>query len=228
MSTDFHFSRSDIRFATATLASILLLVPAIYYLRRDPPQEKTPHVRTFRKYIEAYSTKRPQALGTNASVEFTHVVLPSALQIPTRTLNPFKMHAGMIFSLFEKFDMLPQSQGPQGNVHFCKETNTVIAHCRMGGIINGQSDTGMILIEKGLQEWWTECVLFVRMDGKGRRVVEVREFVNSAKAEELQKRLEGIFEHRGFIVQKPFELIVVAVGFLSFKIHLRLNLVYLS
>ena len=194
MSTDFHFSRSDICFATATLASILVLVPAFYYLRRDPPQEKTPHVRTFCKYVEAYSTKRPQALATNASVDFTHVVLPSALQIPIRTLDPFKMHADRIFSFFKEFDMLPQSQGPQGNVHFCKETNTVIAHCRMGGIINGQSEKGKILIKRGLQEWWTECVLFVRMDVEGKRVVEVKEFVNSAKAKELQKRLEGISE----------------------------------
>jgi hypothetical protein len=90
--------------------------------------------------------------------------------------------------------MLPQSQGPQGNVHLCKKSNTVIAHCRMGGIVHGQIEKGKILIEQGLQEWWTECVLFVRMDVEGKRVVEVKEFVNSAKAEELQKLLEGIFE----------------------------------
>jgi chloramphenicol 3-O-phosphotransferase len=100
----------------------------------------------------------------------------------------------MVFSLFEKFDMLPQSQGPQGNVHFCKKSNTVIAHCRMGRIVNGQSEKGRILIEQGLQEWSTECVLFVRMDVEGKRVVEVKEFVNSAKAKELQKRSEGLFE----------------------------------
>jgi len=194
MSSTINFSQSEIRFATATLASVLVLIPAFYYLRREIPLEETLHVRTFRNYIKAYSTKRPQALAANASVDFTHVVLPSALQIPTRTLDPFKMHAGMIFSLFEKFDMLPQSQGPQGNVHYCKETNTVIAHCRMGGKINAQSEKGKLLIEQGLNEWWTECVLFVRMDDEGRKVVEVREFVNSAKAEELKKRLEGIFE----------------------------------
>jgi hypothetical protein len=194
MSSTINFSQSEIRFATATLTSVLVLIPAFYYLRRETPLEETLHVRTFRKYIKAYSTKRPQALAANASVDFTHVVLPSALQIPTRTLDPFKMHAGMIFSLFEKFDMLPQSQGPQGNVHYCKETNTVIAHCRMGGKINAQSEKGKLLIEQGLNEWWTECVLFVRMDDEGRKVVEVREFVHSAKAEELKKRLEGIFE----------------------------------
>jgi hypothetical protein len=194
MSSTINFSQSEIRFATATLASVLVLIPAFYYLRREIPLEETLHVRTFRKYIKAYSTKRPQALAANVSVDFTHMVLPSALQIPTRTLDPFKMHAGMIFSLFEKFDMLPQSQGPQGNVHYCKDTNTVIAHCRMGGKINAQSEKGKLLIEQGLNEWWTECVLFVRMDDEGRKVVEVREFVHSAKAEELKKRLEGIFE----------------------------------
>ncbi|KAF2704285.1 hypothetical protein K504DRAFT_462852 [Pleomassaria siparia CBS 279.74] len=194
MSSNLNFTQSEIRLATAALATILFITPAIYYLRGTPAQEETRHVRTFRKYIRAYSTLRPQALTANASRDFTHVVLPSALQVPTRTLAPFKMHAGMIFSLFTDFQMIPQRSGRDESVHLCKETNTVIAHCKMGGKVNGSSDKGKILVEGGIREWWTECVLFVRMDEGGTRVVEVREFVNSARAEELKKRLDGIFE----------------------------------
>jgi hypothetical protein len=93
----------------------------------------------------------------------------------------------MIFSLFENFKM-----APHGEVHFSKETDTVIAHCKMGGKVNGASDKGKILINGGLKEWWTECVLFVKMSPDGKKIIELKEFVNSAKAEELQRRLSGI------------------------------------
>ena len=93
----------------------------------------------------------------------------------------------MIFSLFEEFKM-----APQGQVHFSKDTNTVIAHCKMGGKVNASSEKGKLLINGGIKEWWTECVLFVTMTPDGKKIVELKEFVNSAKAEELQRRLSGI------------------------------------
>ncbi|KAF2259880.1 hypothetical protein CC78DRAFT_445629, partial [Lojkania enalia] len=143
-------------------------------------------LQTFRRYTSAYSTLRPQALAANASQDFSHTVLPSSLLIPSRDLEPFKLHASVIFSIFDSFEMIPEL-GPNG-VHFSPETDTVIAHCKMGGKINGKSESGAKLVKQGLSEWWTECVLFVKMDRTGREVVEVREFVHSAKAEELKKR----------------------------------------
>jgi hypothetical protein len=65
----------------------------------------------------------------------------------------------------------------------------VIAHCKMGGKVDVESEMGTKL---GLSEWWTECVLFVRMSEDGKRIVELNEFVNSAKADELQRRLGGV------------------------------------
>ena len=50
------------------------------------------------------------------------------------------------------------------------------------------------LVSQGLTEWWTECALMVRISKDGKRVVEVREFVHSAKAEELKRRLTGVLE----------------------------------
>jgi hypothetical protein len=114
--------------------------------------------------------------------------------MPTRTLDPWKQHATMIFSLFEDFSMVPQPSGTKDSVHFCKETNTVVAHCKMGGKVNGDNENGQKLIKAGLTEWWTECVLFVKMDPSGKRIVEVKEFVHSVKAEELKKRMMGLME----------------------------------
>lgn len=89
--------------------------------------------------------------------------------------------------------MIPQVDGSRDAIHFSPETNTVIAHCRMGGKVNATSEMGAKLVASGLTEWRTEGVLFVRLTPDGRQIAEVREFVDSAKAEELQRLLgEGI------------------------------------
>lgn len=182
-----HITNSEIRLATATLAALSVLVPTIYYFRGGKPQEKTVHLQTFRKLLKAYTTLRPAALGANASKDFSHTVLPLSLNLPPRSLENFQQHAVMIFSLFEDFKM-----APHGQVHFSKETDTVIAHCRMGGKVDQTSEKGRILVDGGITEWWTECILFVQMTPDGTKVVELKEFVNSAKAEELQRKLSGI------------------------------------
>ena len=89
--------------------------------------------------------------------------------------------------------MTPQDDGYGGPaVHFSRDTDTVVAHCRMGGKINNEGDRGRALEESGITEWWTEAVLFVKMSKDGRRVEGVREFMHSKKAEELQMRLETV------------------------------------
>jgi hypothetical protein len=192
--SDLRFRSSEIRLATAALASIAALIPALYLLWPLTKQASSEHVKTFNKLLQSYTTLRPQALTANASRDFSHTVLPAALNIPSRNLQPFQQHATQIFSLFSDFHMIPQTNRIGNAVHFSKETDTVIAHCKMGGRVNGESEMGAKLVQSGLEEWWTECVLFVRMSGDGKRVVEVREFVNSARAEELKRRLTGVFE----------------------------------
>ncbi|KAF9734386.1 hypothetical protein PMIN06_012154 [Paraphaeosphaeria minitans] len=185
--SNLHISNSKLRLATATLAALTVIAPAVYFLRGDKSQEATPHLQTFHKLLKAYTTLRPAALGANASKDFSHTVLPLSLNLPPRGLDNFQQHAVMIFSLFEDFKM-----EPHGEVHFSKETDTVIAHCKMGGKVNAKSDMGEKLVDGGITDWWTECVLFVKMSPDGTKVVELREFVNSAKAEELQRRLSGV------------------------------------
>jgi hypothetical protein len=190
--TTFNMSTSELPLATFALC---VLSAAFYYWFRQTTSSSTkssntPHIQTFHKYIDAYSTLRPAALIATATNTFTHTVLPASLNLPVRTLDPFKQHSAMIFSLFKEFRMIPQPP----SVHFSRDTNTVIAHCKMGGSVNADSGMGMTLLAQGIKEWWTECMLFVEMDGSGRRVVGVREFVDSAKAEELKRRLTGVLE----------------------------------
>lgn len=70
----------------------------------------------------------------------------------------------------------------------------MIAHYRMGGKVNSESERVVKQMHSGLEDSWTECVLFVRMSGDGKRIVEVREIVDSARAEELKRRLTEVFE----------------------------------
>lgn len=90
--------------------------------------------------------------------------------------------------------MIPLSRNGREDVHFCKDTNTVFAHCKMGGGINKTNTNGARLVAQGVTEWWLECVLFVEMDGEGKRVVGIREFVDAAKSAELKKRLADVLE----------------------------------
>ena len=190
--SELKFSSPELRFATATLATIAALAPTVYFLLPTKKQDSTEHVKTFDKLIKGYSTLRPEALVSTASRNFLHAALPASLNLPSRPLTAFKEHAGMIFSLFESFEMTPQPNGKGDTVHLSRETNTVTAHCKMGGKVNAESPMGQKLIASGLTEWWTECVLFVQMSSDGKRIVEIREFVHSAKAEELQRRLSGV------------------------------------
>lgn len=192
------FSAPEMRFATITLC-VLTAAAGVYqyltkYSKKHTNQESSPHMRTFRKYLAAYSTLRPQALLANVSSEFTHRGLPLALKLPERPVDAFKQHADIVFSLFENFEMVPHPADDPRAVHFCPETNTVIAHCNMGGKVNEDSVNGKKLVEQGKKVWWTECVLFVKMDDAGLRVMDVKEFVDSKKAEQMKSILTGVLE----------------------------------
>jgi hypothetical protein len=191
--SDFGFTPSEIRFATATLAAIAALAPIAYLLYPSQSQESTAHVQTFNKFIESYATLRPQALTTYATRDFSHTSLPADLHLPTRSLQPFREHAETVFEIFSDFQVVPEDDGHGGRaVHFSKDTNTVVAHCKMGGKVNGDGQLGTQLLESRITEWWTEGALFVKLSKDGKRVESVREFMHSKKAEELQIRLDGI------------------------------------
>ena len=148
--------------------------------------------QTFYAFIKSYSTLRPQALTTHATRDFTHSSLPSDLDLPPLSIRAFRDTMEAMFDGFSSFEVKPEDDGYGAPaVHFSRDTDTVVAHCRMGGQVDGQSDGGRRLLECGITEWWTEAVLFVKMSKDGRRVEGVREFMHSKKAEELQRRLDS-------------------------------------
>ncbi|KAB2102727.1 hypothetical protein AG0111_0g9198 [Alternaria gaisen] len=193
--SDLGFTPSEIRFATATLAAIAALAPIAYYLYPSQSQDSTKHLQTFNHFIKSYSTLRPQALTTNATRDFTHTSLPAELNLPTRSIQPFREHAQTVFDIFKDFQVVPQDDGHGGKaVHFSRDTNTVVAHCKMGGKVDKNHELGAQLAESHITEWWTEGVLFVKLSKDGKRVESVREFMHSKKAEELHIRLHGAVE----------------------------------
>ena len=56
--------------------------------------------------------------------------------------------------------------------------NAVVAHCRMVGEL-----------KNGLGPWENECMITMRFDESGTKVVEHREFVDSARAALLRQKL---------------------------------------
>lgn len=186
--SNFKFSSPELRLVLAAFA----LAPSVYFLWPAKKQDSTEHVKTFNKLIQSCPTLRPEALVASATRDFAHTILPALFKIPARQVAAFRDHAETIFSLFESFEMTPQPNKERNPVHLSLETNTVTAHCKMGG---KESELGQKLIASGLTEWWTECVLLVQMNPNGKRIIEVREFVHSAKAEELQQRLSGVLSN---------------------------------
>ena len=186
--SDPKFSSAELRLMLAAIA----LVPSVYFFWPAKKQDSTEHVKTFNKLIKGYSTLRPEALVATATRDFAHTILPASLNIPARQVAAFRDHAEIFFSISESFEMTPQPNREGKSVHQSLETSTVTAHCKMGGKVSTESDFGRKLIASGLNEWWTECVLSVQMSRNGKRIIEVREFVHSAKAEELQQRLLGV------------------------------------
>lgn len=192
---DLRFTPSEIRIATATLAAIATLAPLAYYLYPLRTQAQTPHMQTFNAFIKSYSTLRPQALTTTATRDFTYSSLPTDLRFPRLPIRAFRDQIETLFEIFSSFEVRPEDDGYGGQaVHFCRDTNTVVAHCLMGGMVDGEGETGSKLVESGITEWWTEAVLFVKMSGDGRKVEGVREFMHSRKAEELQIRLDRLLD----------------------------------
>jgi hypothetical protein len=189
--SDPKFSSAELRLMLAAIA----LVPSVYFFWPAKKQDSTEHVKTFNKLIKGYSTLRPEALVATATRDFAHTILPASLHIPARQVAAFRDHAETVLSIFESFEMTPQPNREGESVHLCLETSTVIAHCKMGGKVSPESELGQKLITSGLTEWWTESVLFVQMSPNGKRVIEVREFVHSVKAEELQRRLSGVLSN---------------------------------
>lgn len=132
---------------------------------------KSPRIRTTEALLDGYSSLNIDELMAPLSSDFSHQVLPESLGMPVRNANQFAEHAAKIISVFSQFRMSPKA------IFEDQEQNAVVVHARMEGTLKGS---------KG--EWLNECVMIICLSEDGTRVVQIKEFVDSAKAVEMRKK----------------------------------------
>ncbi|KAI1105684.1 hypothetical protein F4804DRAFT_118079 [Jackrogersella minutella] len=121
--------------------------------------------------LDGYGSLSVPNLLRTMSPDFYHQVLPESLGMKPRNREAFAQHAAGIFSIFEKFRMVPKliiDDGPG---------NMAVVHARMQGVLKGQAG-----------EWINECVMMIQLSVDGTQVVRVMEFVDSAKALEMARK----------------------------------------
>lgn len=122
--------------------------------------------------LDAYSTLSPDAMLEHLSEDFTHQILPESMGMPTRERAAFEEHAKGITAIFKKFAMVPK------NVLEDPDKNAVTVYANMEGELQG-----------GLGPWHNECIMLMRMSEDGSKVVEMKEFVDSARAAMFGEKL---------------------------------------
>jgi len=135
--------------------------------------ERSTRLQTAYKVLETYSTLNVEKMLEPLADNFTHQVLPESLGQPPRDRETFAKHATGFTSIFKEFAMVPQT------VFEDPENNAVVAYCKMEGELNG------------LGPWHNECIIIMKMSEDGTKLVEHKEFVDSAKAKLLREKLMG-------------------------------------
>ncbi|KAI0156727.1 hypothetical protein GGR52DRAFT_577280 [Hypoxylon sp. FL1284] len=128
-------------------------------------------VETVGVLLEGYGSLSVSQLLRPLSSDFRHKVLPQSLGMPSRDRASFVKHATGIFGVFDKFKMDPQSiidGGPGG---------TMVVHALMQGVL-----------KNGAGDWKNECIMLIQLSPDGTQVVQVTEFVDSAKAIEMSQK----------------------------------------
>ncbi|RFU33338.1 hypothetical protein B7463_g3032, partial [Scytalidium lignicola] len=131
-------------------------------------------IKTAYALLDSYSILNVEALLASLTDSFTHKVLPELLEMPLRDKTAFAVHAERMASIFSTFTMVPQS------VFEDQERNSVVIHAKMvGELIN-------------LGSWENECIIMLKMSDDGCKVVEQKEFVDSARAKLFQEKLLSV------------------------------------
>jgi hypothetical protein len=138
--------------------------------------KQTTRLDTAYALLDAYSALSPERLLEHMAPDFQHKVLPESLEMPTRDRPAFAQHAAGITKVFTKFAMKPIA------VFEDPDRNAVIIHARMEAELQG-----------GMGPWENECIMQLWMNEDGTKVVESKEFVDSAKAMKMKEILAEMF-----------------------------------
>ncbi|GAB1315377.1 hypothetical protein MFIFM68171_05587 [Madurella fahalii] len=122
--------------------------------------------------LEGYSSLSASQLLEHLSPDFFHFVLPSRLGMPALDKDSFALHAAGIFAIFDEFRMVPKA------MYEDEKRSVAIIHARMEGTLKDR--------RRG-KEWNNECVMIVRLSRDGKQVLQIQEFVDSAKAVEMRE-----------------------------------------
>ncbi|ETS84715.1 hypothetical protein PFICI_02740 [Pestalotiopsis fici W106-1] len=126
---------------------------------------------TVSRLIAGYGSLSVPTLLEPLADNFHHRVLPESLDMPARDKESFAQHATGVFSIFEKFQMIPMS------TYEDRESGTVVVHTRMQGTM-----------KQNAMEWRNECIMLIGLSEDGSQVVEITEFVDSAKATQMRQK----------------------------------------
>ncbi|KAI0392934.1 hypothetical protein F5Y17DRAFT_477170 [Xylariaceae sp. FL0594] len=142
--------------------------------------------------LKAYSQPTADQLIGLLAPEFKHRTLPESLDFPVRDRDAFAEHAKGVFSLFASFKMAQRA------IYEESGSETVIIHALMEGTLRNKdcgedksSSSGRDRAsgpDPGQMKWMNECVLFVTLNDANDRIVEIKEFVDSAKAKEMASK----------------------------------------
>ncbi|KAI1739919.1 hypothetical protein F4680DRAFT_466072 [Xylaria scruposa] len=128
-------------------------------------------MQTIDALLEGYSSLSVARLLEPLDPGFYHRTLPQSLGMPVRNREAFAEHAARVFSVFEEFKMVPRT----------------IIDDASSGIVAIEADM-LGTLKGGRGEWKNECVMMVKLGEDGLKVLEVREFVDSAKAMEMTRK----------------------------------------
>jgi len=179
-------SSAEIISLTFLIGGLSVIFAASYIWMRDTysttsdnsnaPKTRSTRLQTAHTVLANYKLLSPSALVEPLAPNGTHKVLPESLGIPQRSREEFEQHAKGFTSIFTAFEMQPQQ------IYDAPEQNSVVAYCKMVGTLVG-----------GMGPWTNECMITMKMNSEGTKVVEYREFVDSARAAILKEKLGKFF-----------------------------------
>ncbi|KAI1809555.1 hypothetical protein GGS20DRAFT_281290 [Poronia punctata] len=159
--------------------------PRSYFSSSTSPSFSFPNMEDQRKktinaLLRAYSSLSVSTLLGLLAPGFRHQTLPSSLGMPIRDREAFGRHAEAVFAVFEKFDMEPKTIVDNGKI--------VAIHAHMLGTFRNKRNKkvgakgGKKRVD--FSQWKNECVMLVTLT-EDLQVLDIKEFVDSAKAREM-------------------------------------------
>ncbi|RYP89355.1 hypothetical protein DL769_000110 [Monosporascus sp. CRB-8-3] len=128
-------------------------------------------ISTVNALLDGYGSLSVTQLLKHLAADFRHRVLPHSLQMEECDKESFAKKAEGIFEIFAEFRMIPQSIAED------VKRGMVIVHAYMDGTF-----------KIGSGKWKNECVMIIQLSPDGTKVLEIQEFVDSAKALEMRKK----------------------------------------